>query len=257
MTRRRALVTGASRGIGRATAVALAQQGRDLVLCSRSPDGLAETAALVEAHGARAFPLEADLAVRSESAAVIERAAALCGAPPDILVHVAGVAPSSKTTEATDEDWDLALELNATAAFVMARAALPHMLHQEWGRIVIVASTAGRIGYPYTAAYTASKHAALGLVRALAVEVARFGVTVNAACPGFAETAILQEAVQNIVERTGASEEEARRRLAGMSPQQRFIRPDEVARVVTFLTSDDAGGINGAAVHVDGGAVTT
>lgn len=257
MTRRLALVTGASRGIGRATALSLARQGRDLVLCSRSGAGLGETALAVQALGVRAFALEADLSVRAQSSAVIDRATALGGTPPDIVVHVAGVAPSSKTVEASDEDWDLALELNATAAFVLARASLAHMVKQEWGRIVVVASTAGRVGYPYTAAYTASKHAAIGLVRALAVEVARFGVTVNAACPGFAETTILAEAVQNIVDRTGATEEEARRRLAGTSPQQRFIQPDEVARVVAFLTSDDAGGINGAAVHVDGGAVTS
>ncbi len=256
MSRRLALLTGASRGIGRATALELARQGRDLILCSRSATGLATTSRMVEEIGVKAHALEADLSDRAQSARVIERATALAGRSPDIVVHVAGVAPSSKTTEATDEDWNLALELNATAAFVLARAALPHMLHQKWGRVVVVASTAGRIGYPYTAAYTASKHAALGLVRALAVEVARFGITVNAACPGFSETAILEEAVQNIVERTGASEEEARRRLAGMSPQQRFIQPEEVARVVAFLTHDDAAGINGAAVQVDGGAVS-
>lgn len=257
MSARRALVTGASRGIGRATALALARQGRDVILCSRSPDGLAQTARDVEQLGVRAYSLEADLSIREQSAKVMSRAEKLCGGAPDILVHVAGIAPSSKTTDASDEDWDLAMELNATAAFVLARAALGPMIHQEWGRIVIVASTAGRVGYPFTAAYTASKHAAIGLVRALAVEVARFGVTVNAACPGFVETNILAEAVRNIVERTGATEEEARRRLAGMSPQQRFIQPDEVARVVTFLTADEAGGINGAAVHVDGGAVTS
>ena len=256
MTRRRALVTGASRGIGRATALALARQGRDVILCSRSGSGLAEAAAEVESLGARAFTIQADLSVREQTASVVARAEALCGGPPDVLVHVAGVAPSSKTVEASDEDWDLAMELNATAAFVLARACLPQMVKQEWGRIVIVASTAAKAGYPYTAAYTASKHAALGLVRALAVEVARFGVTVNAACPGFAETTILAEALRNIMERTGATEEEARRRLAGKSPQQRFIQPDEVARTVAFLTADDAGGINGAAVHVDGGAVT-
>lgn len=256
MTRRRALVTGASRGIGRATALALARQGRDVILCSRSADGLSEAAAQVEALGVRAFTVQADLALREQSSSVVSRVESICGAPPDVLVHVAGVAPSSKTVEASDADWDLAMELNATAAFVLARACLPHMVKQEWGRIVVVASTAAKAGYPYTAAYTASKHAALGLVRALAVEVARFGVTVNAACPGFAETTILADALRNVMERTGATEEEARRRLAGKSPQQRFIQPDEVARTVAFLTADDAGGINGAAVHVDGGAVT-
>ena len=106
-------------------------------------------------------------------------------------------------------------------------------------------------------AYTASKHALVGLTRALAVEVARNGVTVNAACPGFTDTAIVDEAVKNISERTGASEEEARRRLASMSPQQRLIDPAEVGRLVAYLASEEAGGINGQAVNIDGGAVTS
>ena len=120
----------------------------------------------------------------------------------------------------------------------------------------MVASTAGRVGYSYTAAYTASKHALVGLTRALAVEVARHGITVNAACPGFTDTQLVDEAVRNIVARTGVTEEEARERLAGFSPQQRLIQPPEVARIVAFLVSEEAGGINGQAINIDGGAVT-
>jgi NAD(P)-dependent dehydrogenase (short-subunit alcohol dehydrogenase family) len=256
VTARRALVTGASRGIGRAVALELAREGRMLVLAARFEEGLHETRRLVEAAGGAAVTLRCDLSHREESQHLVERAAEAAGGSIDVLAHVAGLAPSSKTVEATDADWDEAMEVNATAAFIMARAALPAMLHQRWGRIVVVASTAGRTGYAYTAAYTASKHALIGLVRALAVEVAKHGVTVNAACPGFAETALLEEAVRNIVERTGASAEEARRRLAGMSPQQRFIEPEEIARVVAFLASEGALGINGQAVTIDGGAVT-
>ena len=256
MSGRVALVTGASRGIGRAVALELGRAGHRLALSSRSEEGLKETVGLVEEGGGQAVALTCDLSDRAQSAALVERAAEALG-PPDLLVHVAGVAPSAKIAEHDDASWDLAMELNATAAFVLARAALPHMTAQRWGRLIMVASTAGRIGYPYTAAYTASKHALVGLTRALAVEVAKTGVTVNAACPGFTDTAIVDEAVRNISERTGVTADEARRRLASMSPQQRLIEPAEVGRLVSYLASDEAGGINGQAINIDGGAVTS
>lgn len=256
MNPRRALVTGASRGIGRAVAVALGSTGHELVLSSRSERDLEETARLVADAGGRAATLTCDLSERTQSAELVDRAARAAG-PVDVLVHVAGVAPSAKIAETDDPAWDLAIELNATAAFILARAALPHMISSQWGRIVMVASTAGRIGYPYTAAYSSSKHALVGLTRSLAVEVARHGVTVNAACPGFTDTAIADAAVANIARRTGVTEDEARRRLSSMSPQQRLIEPGEVARLVAFLASDEAAGINGQAINIDGGAVTT
>jgi len=250
---RRALVTGSSRGIGRAIALELAREHR-LVLASRSIAGLTETVRLVEEAGGHAVALPCDLSRREDTLLLVQRATEADG-PPDVLVHVAGVAPSSKTIDVEDAEWDLAMELNATAAFVLSRAMLAHLVQQHWGRIVMIASTAGRIGYPYTAAYTASKHALVGLTRALAVEVARHGITVNAACPGFADTGLLDDAIRNIVQRTGVTEDEARRRLAGFSPQQRLIEPVEVARLVAFLVSDAAAGINGQAVNIDGGAV--
>ncbi len=256
MSGRVALVTGASRGIGRAVAVELGTAGWKLMLSSRSTEGLEETAGLIREAGGEVATLSCDLSDRSQTASLVERTEAAIGAP-ELLVHVAGVAPSAKIAEHDDASWDLAMELNATAAFVLARAALPAMMKSNFGRIVMVASTAGRVGYPYTAAYTASKHALVGLTRALAVEVARHGVTVNAACPGFTDTAIVQEAVKNISERTGVTEDEARRRLASMSPQQRLIDPAEVARLVAYLASDEAGGINGQAINIDGGAVTS
>jgi NAD(P)-dependent dehydrogenase (short-subunit alcohol dehydrogenase family) len=251
-----ALVTGASRGIGRAVAVELGSRGWKLVLSSRSGAALEETATLVREVGGDAATLTCDLSDRAQTATLVERATEAAGAP-ELLVHVAGVAPSAKIAEHDDESWDLAMELNATAAFVLARAALPAMMKADRGRIVMVASTAGRVGYPYTAAYTASKHALVGLTRALAVEVARHGITVNAACPGFTDTAIVDDAVKNISERTGVTAEEARRRLASMSPQQRLIDPLEIARLVAYLASDEAGGINGQAINIDGGAVTS
>jgi 3-hydroxybutyrate dehydrogenase len=256
MSSRRALITGASRGIGRAVSRELGRRGHRLALCSRSAEGLEETAALIRDEGGEAETFPCDLSDRAQSAALVEQVTAR-GGPIDILAHVAGVAPSSKIHEVDDASWDLAMELNATSAFVLSRALIPSLISQNWGRLIMVASTAGRIGYPYTAAYTASKHALVGLTRALAVEVARHGVTVNAACPGFTDTAIVAEAVRNIAERTGASEEEAKRRLASMSPQQRLIQPEEVAQMVAYLASEDAAGVNGQAINIDGGAVTT
>lgn len=250
-----ALVTGASRGIGRAVALELGSRGWRLVLSSRSAEGLEETAELVRGASGEATTLTCDLSDREQTAGLVERTREAAG-DPELLVHVAGVAPSAKIADHSDEAWDLAMELNATAAFVLARAVLPAMIKKDAGRIVMVASTAGRVGYPYTAAYTASKHALVGLTRALAVEVARHGITVNAACPGFTDTAIVEDAVKNISERTGVTAEEARRRLASMSPQQRLIDPTEVARLVAYLASPEAGGINGQAINIDGGAVT-
>lgn len=251
-----ALVTGASRGIGRAVAVELGARGWRLVLSSRSAGGLEETAVIVREAGGEAATLTCDLSDREQTASLVARATEAAAAP-ELLVHVAGVAPSAKIADHDDASWDLAMELNATAAFVLARAALPAMMKADRGRIVMVASTAGRVGYPYTAAYTASKHALVGLTRALAVEVARHGITVNAACPGFTDTGIVDDAVKNISERTGVTADEARRRLASMSPQQRLIDPVEVARLVAYLASEEAAGINGQAINIDGGAVTS
>lgn len=253
---RLALVTGASRGIGRAAALELARRGYRLALAARSTDALTETARLVQSLRGDAITLRCDLSDRGQSARLVDDVRDQAGAP-DVLVHVAGVAPSAKLVDAPDDEWDLAMELNATAAFVLFRAALPHMIHQHWGRLVVVASTAGQRGYAYTSAYTASKHAVVGLVRAVALEIAKHGITANAVCPGFTETAILADAVSNIVERTGVSEEEARRRLAAFSPQGRFIEPVEVAKLVAYIASEDAAGINGQCLNIDGGAMTS
>jgi 3-hydroxybutyrate dehydrogenase len=172
-----------------------------------------------------------------------------------LLVHNAGIAVSAALRDTTDEDWDRTMAVNVRSAFQLARAIVPEMKEGRWGRIVHVASTAGLTGYAYTAAYCASKHALIGLTRALAVELATTGITVNAVCPGFLETEMTERTIETIMAKTGRSRVEARQALEAQSPQKRLFRVDEVAHVVSMLCSADAGGINGQAISVCGGQV--
>jgi NAD(P)-dependent dehydrogenase (short-subunit alcohol dehydrogenase family) len=172
-----------------------------------------------------------------------------------ILVQNAGIAESATLEATTDELWDRTMAVNATACFRMARALVPAMVKSGWGRVVNVASTAGLVGFAYTSAYVASKHALVGLTRALAAELARTGVTVNAVCPGFLDTEMTARTIENIVKKTGRTPEQARVELGAMSPQRRLIGTDEVAHVVAMLCADAAKGINGQAIPIDGGQV--
>jgi NAD(P)-dependent dehydrogenase (short-subunit alcohol dehydrogenase family) len=147
------------------------------------------------------------------------------------------------------------MQVNLHGAFHATQAALPAMLEKKWGRVVMIASVAGKVGAPYTAAYTASKHALVGLTRSLAAEFADRGVTVNAVCPGYVDTPLTAENIRIAAERTGKAIEEMRERFQRFSPQGRLTTPEEVAHVVLFLCSEAAGNINGQAITVDGGAV--
>jgi NAD(P)-dependent dehydrogenase (short-subunit alcohol dehydrogenase family) len=151
--------------------------------------------------------------------------------------------------------WQRMLDVNLSGAYHCIQAALPGMLDAGWGRIVNVASTAGLTGYRYVAAYCAAKHGLVGLTRALALELAAKGITVNAVCPGYTETDIVQEAVANIVRKTGRSEEQARAELASGNPQGRLVRPEEVAHAVAMLCMPDAAAMNGQSIAVAGGEV--
>src|SRR6266581_631265 len=165
------------------------------------------------------------------------------------------IAASAKLTDTTDEMWDRMLRVNASGAFYCTRAVLPMMLAAKWGRIVNMASVAGRAGAPYIAAYTASKHALLGLTRAVAAEVASRGITVNAVCPGYVDTEMTDASAANIVKRTGRTDEDARKILEGFSPQRRLMTTPEVAAMTTYLCSEVARGINGQGIVIDGGAL--
>lgn len=256
LRQRAALVTGAGRGIGREIALALGAAGARVLVASRTAAELDVVARELAGLGAEAVGETGDLR-EPDVPGMLVRAAEERFGRLDVLVNNAGTAGSAKVTEVSLAEWEDVIRVNLTAPFLACREALPGMIRRGWGRIVNVASTAGKVGYPYTCAYTASKHGLVGLTRALAAELATTGVTVNAVCPGFADTRLTEESAQRIAERTGRTYEEAREALARNNPMRRLIRPEEVARAVLFLASPEADAINGQAVNVDGGAVTS
>ncbi|HEY1387037.1 MAG TPA: 3-oxoacyl-ACP reductase FabG [Ktedonobacterales bacterium] len=251
---KRALVTGASRGIGRATALALAQAGVDVALAARGTDELAQVAEEITQLGRNAAVISCDVSDAEQVQRMVEAAHAQLGGI-DILVNNAGKAMSAKFLGHPDEIWHQLLALNLTGVYYVTKAVAPEMVAQKWGRIITVASVAGKVGSRYTAAYAASKHGVLGLMKTVAIELATTGVTVNSVCPGYVDTPMTDGAVANMIARTGMSDDEARAYLASMNPQRRLVTPEEVARVVLFLAQPTSGGITGQAINVDGGAV--
>ncbi|GJI91800.1 SDR family NAD(P)-dependent oxidoreductase [Duganella hordei] len=248
-----ALVTGGARGIGAACARALLLRGARVTLAGRDAEALAHAMEEMSSLGdvdMRAIDVTDEDSVRAGFAAAVARFGRI-----DILVNNAGQAvpaPFGKTDAAL---WRRMLDVNLTGTFHCTQAALPGMLDAKWGRIVNVASTAGLVGYRYVSAYVAAKHGVIGLTRALALEVATKGVTVNAVCPGYTETDIVREAVANIVAKTGRSEDEARAELAAGNPQKRLVQSDEVANAVAWLCLPESAAMNGQSVAVAGGEV--
>ena len=227
----------------------------DLVLTGRHEESLAVAAQDVQNFGAQEVStIACDLAEADERHDLIETLGGLDPAV-QVLVNNAGIADSAPIAQTDDELWDRTLELNLTAPFALARGLLPSMAQLGWGRVINIASTAGLKGYRYTAAYSASKGGLLGLTRALAAEYVERGVTVNALCPGFTDTQIAADAIQNIALSTGRSHEEAKASLERFSPMRRLIKPTEVAQMIVYLASDAASAITGAAIAIDGGEI--
>jgi len=244
-----ALVTGAGSGIGRAAAIRLSQAGLRVVLTSRGAEALAATA---QACPGLTLAIPADVTDPSAVDRLFDRAEQDWDAV-EVLIASAGAGFSARIERTSDADWNRMLELNLTAPFRCLRRAVPAMRAAGYGRIVVIASTASRIGEPYLAAYAASKHGVLGLVRAAAAELAGTGVTVNAVCPGFVDTPMTEATIGNIAAKTGRTTDRARSELEARQPIGRLITPEEVADAVWFCVASEA--ITGQAVNVDGGTV--
>ncbi|HQR39110.1 MAG TPA: SDR family NAD(P)-dependent oxidoreductase [Blastocatellia bacterium] len=250
-----ALVTGGGRGIGRSVALALSTAGARVAVAARTRNEIDDVAAEIVEAGGQCIAVVLDVtsadAVREAFADVATRLGAI-----DVLVNNAGIARSALSWKTDDELWRSTIETNLSGTFYCMRAALGGMVERKWGRVINIASVAGKVGAAYVSAYVASKHAVIGLTRSAALEVATHGVTVNAICPGYVDTPMTDNSARIIHEKTGMSLEDARRKLESMSPQNRIITCEEVAFLTLALTNDDARGINGQAINVDGGAVT-
>ncbi len=255
LQQRHAVVTGASRGIGAAIARALARAGAHLTLIGRSHDGLEKIATELSAQ-TRVHTEAVDVSDNAAVHAAMQAAEQALG-PIHILVNNAGQA-SSQPFEKTDwAMWQSMININLGGTYSCTHAALPSMLQAAAkgtaGRIIHVASTAGLQGYAYVSAYTAAKHGVVGLTRALALELARKNITVNAICPGYTETDIVQSAIDNIIAKTGKTAAQAREALADRNPQKQLVQPEEIAQAVLWLCGPGSGAINGQAIAIDGG----
>jgi NAD(P)-dependent dehydrogenase (short-subunit alcohol dehydrogenase family) len=251
---RHALVTGGSRGIGAAIATALAAEGARVTILGRDEEKLAALASQL-GGASQALAVVADITDSTSIATAIASARRRFGSV-HILVNNAGQAASAKFATMDEALWNRLLAVNLTGTFLCTRAVISDMLQSGYGRIVNIASIAGLRGAAYISAYAASKHAVIGLTRSLALEYAKQNITVNAVCPGYTDTDIVQDAVANIMRKTGRSEVEARAALVATNPQGRLIEPREVADAVLWLCRPGAQSVTGQSIVIAGGEVT-
>ncbi len=246
-----AVVTGAGSGIGAAIAKALSREGAGVALIGRNAAKLERQAAGLSAD---TFIAPADISdaesVHKAFARIRERFPRI-----DVLVNNAGQAESAPFSRTDAALWNRMLAVNLTGTYLCTHEVLPAMLKQDYGRVINVASTAGLVGYGYVSAYCAAKHGVIGLTRALALETAKTAVTVNALCPGYADTEITRGTIANIVAKTGKSEAEARAALTSHNPQGRLIQPEEVANAVLWLCLPGSEAVTGQAIPIAGGEV--
>jgi NAD(P)-dependent dehydrogenase (short-subunit alcohol dehydrogenase family) len=245
------LITGGAQGVGLAVAERFLAAGAKVTITGRNKDRLAEAKQALGIVGS-VLTVAADVSDEAAVADLFEKAEAAHG-PVNILVNNAGISGSAPLSRMSAEHFDEMMAVNARGVFLCCRAAAGPMGKNGGGRIINIASTAGMKGYAYVAAYVASKHAAVGLTRALALELASKNITVNAICPGFIETPMTIQTIRNIVEKTGRSEEEARAELVKFNPQKRLIEVDEIATTSIWLAGDAARSVNGQVIAIDGG----
>lgn len=246
-----ALITGASRGIGRAIAEAFAREGADLFLVATKAANLADTQAAVEARGRRAAAHGADVSDPGQIDAMFAAAIEALGRV-DIAVNNAGVYKGKPFTDYTAQEFDRVMKVNAHGAFHVMQAAIRHMRGLGRGKIVNIASTAGKWESPNQAAYNASKHAVVGLTRCAALETAAQGITVNAVCPGFVETDMVDQ-FQEHADRMGISFEELKAAMIARIPMGRILQPEEIAHIAVYLASRESDGMTGQTITISGG----
>jgi len=253
LKQKHALVTGGARGIGLAITRLLLAHGARVTMVGRSGESLQQSVQTLQESGEVGSAV-ADVSDPAAVGRACNDARARFG-PISILVNNAGQASSASFLKTDAKLWRRMMSVNLDGTFYCTQAALPDLLASGWGRIVNVASIAGLRGASYISAYCASKHAVIGLTRALAVEVAAKGITVNAVCPGYTETDMVEQAVANIVAKTGRTPNDARLELAAHNPQKRLVQPKEVANAVLWLCLPGSEAITGQAIVVAGGEV--
>lgn len=243
-----ALVTGGATGIGKAIAEALAGAGVEVTICGRRKEALDAVAQ----GNPKIHAMTADVTDEASVETLYREAEAARG-PFDIVVANAGIASSAPAHKTSLEEWKRIIDVNLTGAFLTVRPALAGMAERGRGRIVFIASVAGLKGSAYVAPYVASKHGVIGLTKSLAAELLKTGVTVNAICPAYVETEMLEQSIARVMEKTGRSAEEARQNFAEFNPNHRLIKPEEVAAAAMWLVSDEAISVTGQPVAISGG----
>jgi NAD(P)-dependent dehydrogenase (short-subunit alcohol dehydrogenase family) len=244
---RRAVVVGGSRGIGRSIVATLADASYEVVATGRDQTALDDLRAELAGEGRQVGTTVVDATDEDATGALAADLAA------DVLVYNAGTSSAAPLARTSRAAWERELEVNATGAFLALRAFVPGMVERGFGRAVVVSSTAGLSGSPYISAYAAAKHAAIGLVRAVAAEVAGTGVTVNAVCPHFVRTDMTAATIERIERATGRDPDDALAELERTSRLGRLLDPDEVADAVAYLVADPTAAVNGHALVLDGG----
>jgi len=245
------VVTGASRGLGLELARAFAAEGCRVAMTARDQRTLDTAAAAI---GGKTLPFPCDVTRRDEVERFAERIMTIWGVA-QILINNAGIARAMRFIDMSDELWHETLAVNLTGAYNCCKVFLSRMIQSKWGRIINIASTTAKVGYPHVSAYTASKHGLLGLTRSLALETAQSGVTVNAICPGYVDDERTRENARIMAHKTGKPVDDIIKLFAASAPQNRLIAPAEVASLALLIASEQLGGMTGQAINVDGGAV--